>query len=120
MRLAARRGLCETIRDVSWLTRNPEKLRRKGAEANIRSYTSLTRNVEQVPDAEWISQFDAAADLGVSLFAVLQFIAARRLVPAEDSRGRGGVTRSSVQQELDWRSQSNVGQRFIRRVKSFL
>ena len=105
---------------MSWFTRSPKKLRRKGAEADIRGYSSLMHGeIAQVSDSEWVSQFDAAADLGVSLFAVLQFLWVRRLVPAEDSCGRGGVTRSSLEEKLAWRRKSTLGQRFVRRVKDF-
>lgn len=67
-----------------------------------------------------VSQFDAAADLGVSLFTVLQFVWIGRLVPAEDPQGRGGVTRSSLLEEAEWRRQSTSSQRFVRRFRDFL
>lgn len=54
-----------------------------------RGYVLL--KVETVEDAAWVSQPEAARRLGVTLLRVAVLIVNRRLIPAENAAGLGGV-----------------------------
>lgn len=65
-------------------------------------------NAPVVSGAEWVSQFEAGRELGVSLFRVGMLIGNRHLDPAENSDGVAGVTRVSLDRELEWRRRSGL------------
>ena len=106
---------------VGWFDRNRERLHRRAAERQDKGYpSSLRRRVVRVTDAEWVSQFDAAAQLQISMWAVGSYISIGRLTPAENPEGQAGVTRVSVDTEAEWRRGRPLHGRFWRRVKDQL
>ena len=68
----------------------------------------------EVPVEEFVSQQEAADELGVRMFTIGRLIAERRLAPAT-YRGLAGVTRESLQMEAQARRQ---GGRLKRLMKS--
>lgn len=73
--------------------------------------------VAQVSDVDWVSQFDAAERLDLSMWAIGQFIATGRLTPEENPAGQAGVTRASIDAEASWRRSATRWQRFWRRLR---
>src|SRR5690242_658867 len=71
-----------------------------------RSYPRVMNNWSNppvsCPDDEWVSQREAGKLLGVSLGRVGWRILCGHLVPAQDSRGAAGVTRSSIAKDQEW------------------
>ncbi|OKJ75048.1 DNA-binding protein [Streptomyces sp. CB02460] len=67
-----------------------------------RRYSKLLR-VPRVADDAWLSQPEAARQLGIALFRIGALIACGHLAPAENSAGSAGVTITSVQAEKTWR-----------------
>jgi hypothetical protein len=67
-----------------------------------------------VPDSEWVSQEDAARELGVSRARVVLLVANDHLAAAKDSLDRPGVTASSVVAEKRWRATASAGARLKR------
>lgn len=74
----------------------------------------VRRAVVAAQESEWISQFDAAATLGVPVLRVGVLIANDHLVAAENEQGQAGVTRDSVERELAWRSSASRPRRALR------
>ncbi|MGQ4328618.1 DNA-binding protein [Streptomyces hayashii] len=72
---------------------------------------------DRVEDDAWLSQPEAARQLGLALPRVGMLIANGRLVPAENPAGRAGVTTSSVEAEKIWRENAKVRAKFIRLLK---
>lgn len=68
----------------------------------------LGKSVPVVSDDEWVSQFDAADQLGMGVGRVGLVISGRRLKPVHDQRGRAGVARESVEREAGRRSGASV------------
>ena len=61
---------------------------------------------------EWVSQADAATDLGVSVGKVGFLIASGHLEPSETATGEMGVSRASLDRERAWRlGTSRLGRR---------
>lgn len=89
----------------------------KAIERQDRGYPgALGRTVPTVTDDEWMSQFDAAEDLAVSMARIGFLIQGRQLEPVHDGRGRAGGRRSSVDREADRRA--GVGT--LKKVRIFL
>ncbi|MEU5825423.1 DNA-binding protein [Streptomyces sp. NPDC047803] len=80
-----------------------------------RSYSKLLR-VPRVDDA-WLSQPEAARQLGIALFRVGALIACGHLAPAENSAGSAGVTITSVQAEKTWRDSATYRAKVLRLLK---
>jgi hypothetical protein len=72
----------------------------------------------QVLDADWVSQFDAADSLGISLLQVGLLLANGHLDPAEDPEGIAGVTKISLELEKDWRESASFRDKVMRAVAS--
>ena len=70
---------------------------------------------KQYEPPEWVSQKQAANELNIHWFHVALLIVNQHLVPAETSTREMGVTRSSLDQELEWRATSSTGVK-LRRI----
>lgn len=68
-------------------------------------------------DDAWLSQAEAARQLGIALFRVGALIACGHLVAAEDSAGCAGVTLTSVQVEKTWRESATYRAKTLRLLK---
>jgi hypothetical protein len=84
--------------------------------AKGRGYPKLIR-VARVQDNEWLSQPEAARQLGIALIRVGSLIACGHLAPAENPAGRAGVTLTSVQAEQTWRQNAIFRAKAIRLLK---
>lgn len=73
--------------------------------------------VPQVADDAWLSQPEAARQLGTALFRIGALIACGHLAPAENSAGRTGVTITSVQAEKTWRDTATYRAKALRLLK---
>ncbi len=94
-----------------------ERVHRRAVERQDKGYpSSLRRRVVLVTDSEWVSQFDAAERLHISMWAVGSYISTGRLTPAENPAGQAGVTGASVDEEAEWRHDRPLYRRFWRRV----
>ncbi|MFI6893947.1 DNA-binding protein [Streptomyces sp. NPDC050256] len=80
-------------------------------------YPKLLMRVPQVPDDAWLSQPEAARQLGIVLFRIGVLIACDHLAPAEDSAGRAGVTITSVEAEKAWRDSATRRAKALRLLK---
>jgi hypothetical protein len=72
-----------------------------------------------VPAAEWVSQFDAADTLGVSVLRIGGLIANDHLDPAENPEGVAGVTKNSLKREMVWRRNATPWDR-LKRAAAFV
>lgn len=96
-------------------------MHRRAVERQDKGYhSSMRRSVVSATDAEWVSQFDAAERLHISMWAVGSYISTGRLTPAENPAGQAGVTGASVDAEAEWRHDRSLYRRFWRRVKEQL
>jgi len=73
-----------------------------------------------VAAGDFLSQYDAAKILGVSVLRVGWLIACENLDPADGPSGEAGVTVASVECEARWRANATVGQRLRRGIGSSL
>lgn len=74
--------------------------RDKTVERQDRGYPSaLARRVVLVGPDEWVSQFDAAAALEVSMFRIGLLVTNRKLTPVQNAQGQAGVSLDSVERE---------------------
>lgn len=100
--------------------RSPRRTLRSGGRLmtppDERRYPKLLR-VPQVTDDVWLSQPEAARQLGIALFRIGAFIACGHLTPAENSAGRAGVTITSVQGEKTWRDSATYRAKALRLLK---
>lgn len=87
---------------------------------NERRYPEPLLRVPQVPDDTWLSQPEAARQLGIVLFRVGVLIACDHLAPAENSAGRAGVTITSVEAEKTWRDSATRRAKALRLLKDSL
>jgi hypothetical protein len=78
------------------------------------------RAVATVDDSEWTNQLEAAERLSVSVNRVGMLIAGGVLQPAENPSGQAGVTRASVERELEWRRVAGLPAKAWRLVKVVL
>ena len=76
----------------------------KTVERQDRGYSGPLRNVQRVVDSDWMSQFEAAEMLGVSLLRVGFLIQGLSLEPAHNEAGQAGVTVKSVHRERQRRA----------------
>jgi len=81
-----------------------------------RGYPKLLR-VPRVEDSAWLSQPEAARQLGVALIRIGALIACGHLTPAENPAGRAGVTITSVQAEQTWRENATFRAKATRFLK---
>jgi hypothetical protein len=56
-------------------------------------------SVATVPDAEWISQFEAARELRIGRYRIGALITIRQLVPVHNSRRQAGLSRESFEKQ---------------------
>jgi len=102
---------------VGWFDGDRKSVHRRAVERQDKGYpSSLRRRVVSVTDSEWVSQFDAAERLHISMWAVGSYISTGRLTPAENPAGQAGVTGASVDAEAEWRHGRPLYRRFWRRV----
>jgi hypothetical protein len=70
-----------------------------------------------VPVDEWMSQDEAARELNISHFSLGLLLATGVLHPAECYEGGRGVTRKSLEAEVNWRRTATLRQRVMRKVR---
>jgi hypothetical protein len=93
----------------------------KALERQDRGYQGALRGRAVSTDDEgWVSQFDGAEQLGVSLFRIGLLIASGVLEPAHNPAGQAGVTAASIEHELRWRQTAGLVARAMRAVKEAL
>jgi hypothetical protein len=87
-------------------------------ERLCRADTRLDRAVSPyVPDADWVSDEEAATALGISPVRVRFGPAvAGKLRRATNSSGQRGLTRDSLQAEVEWRRSASLGARVRRAI----
>ncbi|MET8685559.1 hypothetical protein ABZV77_15190 [Streptomyces sp. NPDC004732] len=89
-----------------------------------RPYPRVTKGWRNAPvacaDDEWVSQQEAARLLGVSTARVVWRLMSEHLVPAHDSRRRPGVTRASIERDLQWLAQASRPAKALRIVKGLV
>ncbi|GAA2481996.1 MULTISPECIES: DNA-binding protein [Actinomycetes] len=66
------------------------------------------------PDDEWLSQSDAARELGISRLRVVGRIFSGHLASARSRRGESGVTRASVAKDREWLATASRRAKFFR------
>ncbi|MFE4959208.1 DNA-binding protein [Streptomyces sp. NPDC056653] len=81
-----------------------------------RRYPKLLR-VPQLAHDAWLSQPEAARQLGIALFRIGALIACGHLAPAKNSAGRAGVTIISVQAGKTWRDSATYRAKALRPLK---
>jgi hypothetical protein len=81
-----------------------------------RRYSQLLRAV-RVEDDAWLSQPEAARQLGIAAFRVGVLIACGHLAPAENPAGTAGVTITSVRAEKTWRDNATIRAKSLRLLK---
>ena len=85
---------------------------------NRRHY--LRGTVPTVGDSDFISQWDAAAELGIAPARIGWRIACGHLDAAEDAHRTMGVTRQSLEQERAWVSTATFWAKVRRTVRALL
>ncbi len=94
----------------------PERLRRLDERVLGPARSRYPRGYAlTVPDAEFVSQWDAAAQLGISVGRVDWRVACEHLEPAEDAARTMGVTRASLEREVEWQRRATRWSK-VRRV----
>ncbi|MFE3637765.1 DNA-binding protein [Streptomyces cellostaticus] len=81
-----------------------------------RRCSNLLRAV-RVEDDAWLSQPEAARQLGVAVCRIGVLIACGHLSPAENPAGNAGVTVISVQAEKRWRDNATIPAKALRLLK---
>lgn len=81
-----------------------------------RRYPKLLQ-IPQVADDVWLSQPEAARQLGIAVFRIGALIACGHLAPAENPAGKAGVTITSVEAEKTWRDSATYRARAFRLLK---
>jgi hypothetical protein len=71
----------------------------------------------QAEPPDWVSQHDAARELGIHVLRVGFLISNDHLEPAETALREMGVTRDSLDQERRWRSEAPLLRRAIRPLR---
>lgn len=69
-----------------------------------------------VPEAEFVSQEQAAAELGIPVGRVGWRVACEHMDAAENAARKMGVTKSSLDKELAWQRTAGIGRRVRRQV----
>jgi hypothetical protein len=69
------------------------------------------------PDEEWLSQYEAAQKLGISMVRVGWRILGGYLTPAHNSKNEAGVTRMSVELDREWIASASRRAKSIRVFK---
>lgn len=87
------------------MTFSAESRRKKAIERQDRGYGLLAETVE---DEQWVSQFDAADILGISLMRVGFLIQGGRLEPVHNPSGQAGVSRQTVERERQRRADAGA------------
>lgn len=106
---------------MGWLDRERRRLSKKAVERQNRGYPAAMRGrVRAVMDDEWVSQFDAADRLGVSMYRVGQLIANGTLQAAENPAGQAGVTSLSVAAEREWRRTASAASKLRRLLRDLV
>ncbi|MFG3284840.1 DNA-binding protein [Streptomyces sp. NPDC048111] len=84
----------------------------------------MMKNWERPPvpleDEQWVSQFEAAKILGISVVRVGWRVACGHLQPADNERGGAGVSLASVHAEKEWRATARKRSKAARMLKDFL
>lgn len=72
------------------------------------------KTYRQVEDTEWVSQYDAAKELNLSMFRLAFVLANDHLDPVENPKKEQGVTRKSLAVEKQWRKDASLFKKFAR------
>lgn len=72
---------------------------RKAVGRQNRGYPAALRSARTVDDNDWISQFDAADRIGVSIVRVGFLIQGGRLEPVHNAAGQAGIFKETVERE---------------------
>lgn len=86
------------------VVREGTRRHRKAIERQMGGYRVSLRSAPTVEDNEWVSQFDAADRMGVSMARVGFLIQGGRLEPAHNQAGEAGVRKPGVDREAARRS----------------
>ena len=83
-----------------------------------KGYPSVTRRWANSPvtvtDDQWLSQADAANELGISYGRTIWRLMNNHLTMAHNSQGHAGVSASSVKAEQSWRRKTPWSRRSLR------
>lgn len=82
-----------------FLMREGTRRQRKAVERQNRGYPAALRSARTVDDNDWISQFDAADRIGVSMARIGFLIQGGRLEPVHNAAGQAGVFKETVERE---------------------
>lgn len=75
----------------------------------------------QLEPPAWVSQHDAARELGINVLRIGNLISNDHLAPAETASREMGVTRASVDAALSWRREaSRLQRRLLRPLRDIL
>lgn len=74
----------------------------------------------QLEAPAWVSQHDAARELGVCVFRIGVLISNDHLEAAETDAREMGVSRASLDNELCWRRQAPFARRWLRPMRDIL
>jgi hypothetical protein len=88
------------------VTFSAERRRTKVIERQNRGYAGLL--AETVEDDQWVSQFDAADILGISLMRVGALIQGGRLKPVHNTPRQAGVSLQTVERERQRRADAGA------------
>lgn len=69
----------------------------------------------QLEPPEWVSQHDAARELGINAFRIGNLLSNDHLEPAETASREMGVTRANLDAELRWRREAPHLRRWLLR-----
>ena len=89
------------------MTSRAERRREKAIERQNRGYYAGPL-AETVEDDQWVSQFDAAEILGISLLRVGFLIQGGRLEPVHNPSRQAGVSRQTVKRERQRRADAGA------------
>lgn len=84
---------------IFWLPLS-DRAMAKSIERQNKGYSpALGQRVELVGSDAWLSQFDAATTLRVSVFRIGLLVTNRKLTPVQNAQGQAGVSVDSVERE---------------------
>jgi len=106
---------------MGWWADRRQRSHERAIARQDRGYRASWRRLAvAVPADDWVSQFDAAERLGVSVNRVGLRLYAGFLEPAENPVGQAGVTKRSLEHELEWRRTASRRARLWRVISYWL
>ncbi len=107
-------GAAQSAKLIAWSRSEPSA--QKGDRARGPRLPGRVPSIGADGDDEWVSQFEAAELLGVSMARIDFLVQGGRLEPVHDGRGRAGVRREAVDREESRRA----GAGSVKRLRIFL